>query len=46
MTGGLGDNLSLHIFGNLANKMETETEVVINMNHIFELPFKKVLHGF
>lgn len=39
MTARLGNNLSLHIFDNLANGMEAETEVVINMNHIFELLF-------
>lgn len=39
MTARLGNNLSVHIFGNLANGMEAETEVVINMNHIFELFF-------
>lgn len=43
MIAGLGNNLSLHIFCNLANRMEAETEVVININYIFELPFKKVL---
>lgn len=44
MIAGLGNNLSLHIFGNLANRIVAETEVVINMDYIFELPFKKVLH--
>lgn len=41
MTTGVGNNiLSLHIFGNLAKKMEAETEVVTNRDRIFEL-FKK-----
>lgn len=38
MTAQLGDNnQSSHLFGILTNRLEVETEVVINVDHIIEI---------